>query len=315
MVDLATIFLRSSASGLVAEKPVLLGLKGWIARGTYGVSIGALGEVILTGVNAADFFPHLFFDYSRFAMAAKESIHLSFDKAFDKRATAWSLINRYYAAFFSAHALLRSHGRGITWIDTAEAAHLESLGKVYVGPNFTMKRGGYAFEFNTGNGFNAELKLAPVSYGGGSHDDFWRYFLGYLSDFGTAMLTSGAPMAAQATARFIELRRIILAPAAKGVWLSFMRNEINYQHGYGTWFPFKPITAGATQDKRILKQPNSAIDLTANAASQPLGAFNAVTCCMASINNDLASLVKERAGAGATRFRAEWNRLNTALDA
>jgi hypothetical protein len=315
MVDLAPIFLRNSAAGLVAEKPASTGLRGWITQGNYGVAAGSLGEVVLTSVNAAEFFPHLLFDYIRFAMASKESIYLSFQKPFDKRATAWALINRYYSAFFSAHALLRSHGKGITWIDANEAVHLEKLGKLYVGPNFTMKRGGYAFAFNIGNGFNSELRLAPVSYGGGSHDDFWRYFLQYLSAFGSDLLRSGAPLASQTTARFIELRRIIVGPASRGMWLSFMRNEINYQHGYGTWFPFKPVTSGATHDKRVLQQRNSSIDLTADAATHPLSAFNAVTCCMASINSDLATLIKERAGVGATRFRAEWNRLYASLEA
>lgn len=282
--------------------------------GSYGVSLGALDEIVLDGINVALFFPYLFGDYMRFALASKESIHLSFEESFDRRATAWPLINRYYSAFFSAHALLRSQGAGMTWLDAGEVAHLERLGKLYVGPNFTMRRGGYSFSVNPGNGYNGEVRLVAMNYGSGSHDDFWRYFVDYIADFGAQLLRSGAPMAAQTVGRIAEFERIIKAPSGRGIWLSFMRNEINYQHKYGTWYPFKPSTSGSSQDRRILTQTNNAIDLTADASRHPLKAFNAITCCLAALNNDFAVLMKERMGTGANRFKAEWNRLQTRLD-
>lgn len=316
MIDLAPFFLRGSSPALVSEQAVQNGLKGWILGETYGVALGnSLGEVVLNGINANTFFPANLSDYCRFALAAKETIHLSFDDAFDKHATAWALIKRYYSSFFSAHALLRTHNKGVIWIDADEANHLEKIGKLYVGQNFNIKRGGYSFEFNPGNGFNAEIKLAPVSYGGGSHDDFWRYFLAHLSLLGEQILQNNVPMASQAVARLDELRRIVMAPTAKGVWLSFMRNEINYRHKFGTWYPFKPQIMGAVLDRRTLQQTNSTIDLTVDVSRYPLKAFNAATCCLALLNNDLAVLIKERTGLGSSQFRSSWDRLQNKLSA
>ena len=316
MIDLAPTFLRESLPGLVSEAPAAGGLRGWLQQETFGVSLSASGnEVVLNGIVAENFFPYLLSDYSRFAMAAHESIHLSFADPFDRRATAWSLINRYYSAFFSAHALLRVHGRGVTWIDGAEAARLEKLGKLYIGTNFQFGKGGYAFEFGLSNSFNAELRLARLNSGSGSHDDFWRYFSTYLVNLGAGLLKSGAIDAQQAVARFDEIRQIILAPSMKGAWLSFMRNEINYQHKFGTWFPFKLPAPNASLEKRLLQQSNSAVNLAVRADSQPLKAFNAVTCCLASLNGDLASILKGRAGVGASRFRSDWDRLSTTLAA
>jgi hypothetical protein len=315
MIDLAPIFLRESIPDLVSSPPTDGGLRTWIANGTYGIGLGASpGDISLSGVTSNDFFPHLFFDYCRFAMAAHESLHISFSTAFDRRATAWTLINRYYAAFFSAHALLRAHGRGVMWIDASEASRLERLGVLYIGAQFKMRKGGYAFDFNTGNGYNAELKLSPLNYGGSSHDEFWRYFLSYLSEFGAKLLGTGVANAAQTVARFDEVRQIVLTPSGHSVWLSFMRNEINYQHKFGTWFPFKPQVPGAGMDKRILKQSNAAIDLSVNPTGHPLKSFNAVTCCLAVLNSDFALLLKERAGTGAARLRAEWNRLMASVE-
>ncbi|MFO1249146.1 MAG: hypothetical protein U1E93_13240 [Alphaproteobacteria bacterium] len=313
MVDLAPTFLRETATGLLADAAEAGGLREWVLTGTYGMRLGLPGEIILEGISSNDFFPYLLFDYSRFAMAAKESVHLSFGTLFDKRATAWTLINRYYSSFFSAHSLLRAHGRGITWIDASEAAKLEAIGKAYIGPQFVMRRGGYSFEFDAKNGFHGELKLAQVTYGGGSHDDFWRYFAAYLATLGSAWLANNVPLAQQSVARLDELRRIILAPATRGAWLSHMRNEINYQHKYGTWFPFKTPVAGGSLEKRFLKLSNAAVDLTPSVNAQPLKAFNAATYYMAALSNDFAALLKERAGTGATRFRSDWNRLEAAL--
>jgi len=316
MTDLAPIFLRQSIPDLVSNPPTDGGLRAWIGAATYGLSLGsAVGDVILSGIASSDFYPSLLSDYCRFAMAAHESLHKSFSTPFDKRATAWTLINRYYSAFFSAHALLRAHGRGVIWIDSGEAGRLEKLGLLYVGTQFKMRKGGYAFDFDPRNGYNAELKLSPLNYGGGSHDEFWRYFLAYLSEFGTLLLRTNVAGAAQAVARFNEMRQIILTGGGGGVWFSFMRNEINYQHKFGTWFPFKPSTSGGGMDDRILKQSNASIDLSASPITHPLKSFNSATCCLALLNSDLAQLLKGRAGAGAARLRTDWNRLETLLDA
>jgi hypothetical protein len=156
---------------------------------------------------------YLFFDYSRFALASKESLHQSFDTGFDKRATAWQLIKRYYSAFFAAHAVLRANCKGIAWIDTDEAQQLENIGKAYIGPNFSMRKGGVALQFDPGNGYNGTLKLSSITYGRGSHDDFWRYFTTCISEMGSELLRINAPDASDAVSRFDELRRIILAPS------------------------------------------------------------------------------------------------------
>lgn len=313
MVDLAPIFLRGCSPTLVAERSVSEGIKGWLVKSNYGIDLGSPGEFVLNGIVASTFYPYLFGDYVRFAMAAKESIHHSFAVPFDKRATAWALISRYYSAFFSAHALLRSQGRGVTWLDSAEAGYLERIGKLYIGPGFIAKRGGYSFEFSQRNGFDAELRLVSMSYGSGSHDDFWRVFLSYLAELGSRLLTQDAPLAADGVGRLSEVQRIINARAAKGMWLSFMRNEINYQHRYGVWYPFPQSVSGASCDRRKLAHTNAVIDLSMDASRSPLEAFNAVTCFLAALNSDLATLIKERVGDGAKNFRTDWNRLHTKL--
>jgi hypothetical protein len=314
MIDLAPVFSGNLAPALLSDAPKPGGFKRWISAGTYRPTLNAnVDEIELTGINAAEFFPYLLFDYARFAMASRESIGVSFDKHFDKKAVAWPLINRYYSGFFAAHAILRTQNRGVIWIEADEAQQLQKVGRIYIGKDFSLRKGSYWFEFDGANNFNATVKLVPMSGNGGSHEGFWRYFLKYLSDFSDALLVQNSPSAAAATARFQEIRQIIMS-AQRGIWLTHIRNEINYQHAFGTWFPF-PLSSSATlQGKSVLKLKNAALDLGYDLAKTPMEAFSAAGCFLSALNVDLANLLKARSGVGAAQFKKEWDKLAAMMD-
>jgi hypothetical protein len=175
-----------------------------------------------------------------------------------------------------------------------------------------VRRGGYSFEFD-GAAYNATLKLYPVPSGGGSHDEFWRYFCRYLSLFGNELLAANSPLAQLAVARLSEIQQLIMAPGGKGVWVSFMRNEINYQHKFGVWFPFKLATGADFRRRSLLLQRHTGSNLAIDVRKDPLLAFNAASIFLAALNFEFATLLKARAGSGAKRFSSEWNRLVTSL--
>ncbi len=288
-------------------------MKRWLVEGSYQLSENSK-EIVFSGVDAEKFAPYLLYDYSRFSFASHESIVLSFQKSFDKRALAWGLLKRYYSGFFAAHSLLRSLGHGVLWVDAADASHLQKTARIYIRDDFLLPLGAYKFDFKANNGYDATLKIEKIGSRGGSHEEFWKYFLKFMIDYSNDLVTRNAPDAGQFAARMTDLKRIMCARGENsGTWLSFIRNEINYQQKFGTWFPFSSAKKSRLQESNILKLGNAGSNLLINPQSSPIEAFSSATCFLALINMDLANLLKARAGAGASQFRREWDRLNVAL--
>lgn len=313
MVDLAPSISRNVLTALLSQPPKDGGLRRWLFDGTYQLSEDADG-IVLSGIDVDRFAPYLFFDYSRFSFASRESISLSFQRSFDSRALAWMLLKRYYASFFAAHGILRSQGRGIIWLDSDESSHLQRLARIYIRQDFSLSAGAYRFIFSPNGGYDATLSLVKVGSRGGSHEEFWKYFSQFITDYSNDLLAKNAPDAADFAARIADLKLITCAYGLnQGTWLSFMRNEINYQQKFGAWFPFSAAPKIKLQEANIFKFGNAGLNLTVSPKSSPISAFSSATCFLALVSLDLANVLKARAGSGALQFRRDWDRLSAAL--
>lgn len=312
MADISPALVRASIPGLLSGVPMQGGVKQWIVDGNYSISFGSSAlELELGAARASEILPYLSFDYERFALSSLESIAKSYNPVFDSKAIAWRLLNQYYAAFFGAHAVLRGLGTGVARLERAETGHLEKQVRAAYSQKFKMEAGTYSYSVDVSTEHNSKLTIKKLSAGaGGAHVEFWMYFSKFLSEFTDNILRDNWPDAIAIAGRIEELQRILRGPlATKGSWLSVVRNEINYQHKYGTWYPFKSALIHSYPGSNVLRQNSSSISLTYDPLRSPLQAFCAANNYLSLVNIDFAQLIKQRAGRGAAQFKTEWERL------
>jgi hypothetical protein len=79
-----------------------------------------------------------------------------------------------------------------------------------------------------------------VSGGGGSHEVLWEEYLAGLKRLESQVAASGflAAEIAQISAKLVSAQKVLtLDGSRKGNWPSKIRNEINYRHSLGVWWP------------------------------------------------------------------------------
>jgi hypothetical protein len=177
-------------------------------------------------------------DASRLSTAAMQTISTLGDDLLSKDRLPWGLIRLYYAAFYSAHCLLRLLGRSYCHLESRHVGRLTSLANTIGTPApFPIQAGMYQCLVN--DAFTALiLSKAGAASPGGSHESFWTYFEAQLREVGDKILAG--PLAASdsqvVVAKLEDFRRLTEHRAAFG-WLSKMRNEVQYRQSYAVWFP------------------------------------------------------------------------------
>ena len=181
------------------------------------------------------------FDCSRMAMSSFESITAISKHGGFPKSIAWPVIQAYYATFFAAHSILRMLGTSCTQIS---AEHAKAIGRVAVvfGQSNGVKIAGglYACVYDSKT---KTLNCTNIQAGsGGVHENFWKIFNDEITGLNKRIL--GLPVAdtvkQSVLLKFAELQSSMRQGSKKnGSWLSFVRNEVNYRHGLGTWYPYK----------------------------------------------------------------------------
>lgn len=188
------------------------------------------------------------FDVSRMASSAFETMCGVPSRDELQRSTAWSLIRCYYAAFFAAHAISRVFGECVTQIDKNQRSVLNSTLQG-AGAEVRISEGLHSIVIDVRN---SAFTISPLTHG--THEDSWAQFSILLDRLSTLALSSANHMDTQSRQ---EVAVLLLAltevmrtsPCSRrGNWLSYLRNEINYQHRHGVWFPHE----GSGKFRRLL---------------------------------------------------------------
>lgn len=153
------------------------------------------------------------------------------------KVSAWHIIQIYYAAFFSAHSLLRRFGRPFTHLEQGHSNHLLKRANLEISAEIKSLASG-PFKVI----FDPNFRTLTLEAGGNSHEGLWKSFSSLLTDIGTQVLSAKASSESRTKAS-LELTTLKDALTEKGAipggnWLSTFRNEINYQSPEPYWFPF-----------------------------------------------------------------------------
>ena len=214
------------------------GLQAYLADDRYRIyTAPSTTQFTVTPFDAGELKGAICCDLARMASASFESIHniVPVDPA--DKSCAWSAIRSYYAAFFSAHAIMRIFGKSCAQLDTA---HVNYIGKVagYIYPNSIIPSSGlYVANWDENN------KTLNFSFIGGSHETIWKEFkitLEYLRNTLLSPNAIGLITELQSSSNEIDKLKADISSDGQnnGNWLSMIRNRVNYRHDFAIWYPY-----------------------------------------------------------------------------
>lgn len=312
--DFARILYAGVLPNLGNPAPVAGGFKQWVVGGAYIPSLSESGDFLLGRVNVEAFTRAVSFDYDRFALAAHESRIVAFCEREKFGATGWPLLKQYYSAFFSAHAIMRSRGAGVVRIDGEQSRAITSTLQAYLDTNDRFPPGTYYYSISKGDS-DASGELTVTFYaskdGKGVHEGFWSMFVKYLELEAGRAVTEGLPDNQDFVSYAFDVKKSIMS--GETVWISKMRNEINYQHEHQSWMPLtkKSISNISIPKSSAGYSSNARLDISR--VKDPIKSFFCVCCYISELNLLIANRVAARSKAGGT-FGQRWSRLISSTD-
>lgn len=222
--------------------PALVGVESWLVTGSYSWLPSPAGIVLLDVSAKTDSLADaIASEISRFSCATYESLLDAEPGAHTDRALGWALVRYYYATFYAAHALLRISGQSVTMISPQTASRLNTIGGQYLGMSPGMTAGLHLVRIDPQN--RSRVSICKIGgSNGGSHEEMWKLFLALVAELeGQLILTQGqSQVALLAVQTLTELRKQLCRRGkSNGSWLSSVRNDLNYRHEHGVWYPYR----------------------------------------------------------------------------
>jgi len=185
----------------------------------------------------------------RFASAAFESLLISNKSDSYPRSTGWLLIQAYYAAFFSVHALLRFHGWACTRLSNENLKNINKEIKSIHSENKKFSAGLYLIKSEN---HGSELLCQPLdSTLGGTHEILWSILRTYFEKV-TNVVLSNPNVDGQKYAILIGDFLTLINQFGGHKWFTTIRNRLNYAHEYGAWFPYIKSTSDYDRIHNVL---------------------------------------------------------------
>jgi hypothetical protein len=217
-------------------------------------------------------------DVNRMTVASFESIGGIPSSNELPRSTAWSLIRLYYAAFFAAHSLMRVYGIAVLQLERQQVTTLNTAMR-QVGHQTLVSEGLMTMTIDQqSRTFELTSKTA------GSHVDTWAVFAAKVKEISVGASALGLGSVAQRQDAIDVLDQIIAIlgtpPAQKASnWLSYMRNQLNYQHTHGAWYPHERASRFRAELSVAIDTWKSSPTVSLSRSSHTLVRFG--VCCAA----------------------------------
>ncbi|GAC1040271.1 hypothetical protein [Rhizobium sp. No.120] len=305
--------LTSEALPRLGQEPAALGgIKSYLESAVYqiGFPSSAAGEIEIYNFNNSQLVKYISFDFERFSLASLETFRIYSIEYKNVNLIGWPLLKLYYAAFFSAHAIMRSQGAGVVNFDADDLRNINRLIQIHNVSHPGLTAGTYVYEIERIP--RPKLIIKPMAEKGGVHEAFWKCFAKYLEAAAGAAVAQGKPDAAQFVAGAKEVADAIRVGSKSSVWLSAMRNEINYQHKHGVWYPIK-------KGDYILKTlgdfglvSSSSVRFDYSKVNEPLNAFASTSRYLSCLNYEIGNYLAQRS-TSSQGFGGKWRRINAAI--
>jgi hypothetical protein len=218
-------------------KPGPGSFKDWLLADKFAsASVSSRQSFELLVHSEEELFGFIAHDINRFATACFESVGSITSRTIHSRATAWPLIQLYYAAFFGAHAILRVFGYMCTQLDQSHVnaiSHAAFLGSR--NPAGSLDSGFYSVTYSS------STRTLQANCMRDSHADTWKSFFEFLKWLSSAVSATSSTSAVKAdAAKILDSLADALSRnnCQRGNWLSQFRNQVNYHQKHGVWYPY-----------------------------------------------------------------------------
>lgn len=212
--------------------------RGWIGKKRFNISSAFASKKFLLDVYSHDeILIPLAFDINRMATSSFESINGITPENRLPKSFGWLIIRAYYSAYFAAHSILRLFGISCSQFDRNEARSVTDVAKVHMQQNgITASTGYYKCSYDYTN------KKIDCSQLGNTHQDVWKALYELLNELSSKVASSDfLKKDRDETIEFLFQLRHGLSHRGKintGSWLSKVRNDVNYSHTMGAWYPY-----------------------------------------------------------------------------
>jgi hypothetical protein len=176
-------------------------------------------------------------DCCRFALASFQTAAQLQQEILQRDSVAWSLVKLYYSAFYAGHTLIRIFGESCSYFERHHVNRLNEMGVAFGRvPNFQIESGVYRCVLSDDA---TAIKCTKVRRSpGGAHESFWDVFGNRIRLVGESTLRGPLTRTdAQSAFSQIENLRSVLSRRTGYSWLSGVRNDLQYRHRFGVWFP------------------------------------------------------------------------------
>jgi hypothetical protein len=279
----------------VNAKRLAVPFKTWVSSGLYAVNeIDRQNQITLIISDTNALVHSLAYDSAKFATAAFETATAI--RGVDRlpKSLGWSAIKAYYAAFFSAHSLMRMFGHTASFLARGHLQDIHNFANVAGVPNHGRVQAGlYIGKYDPASGV---MIFRPRK---NSHKDTWDEFGTMLGNLSTDVLISTAISSQKnALAGEIEDLRLRLNDdnrLTKCNWLCEIRNSINYELSHQVWFPYGQVAITEKDVSRLIAQWNSSSGVHAMSGQVVDESIGFFVLCTRVINfcYELSSLVAE----------------------
>lgn len=310
MLEASIAIARRMLPTTGVEIPRQGGMRTWLEDGSFFIEVDGPAQVIyLKGASLSEIGPFLSWDYERFALSSLESyIYCNIGTARPK-ALNWPLLKAYYSAFFAAHALMRATGRGVIRLEAKHAKQLSELASLFAA-DIHVTAGTFEFQLHQSDDHLQSVALKRLPDTGGAHEQSWRRFFIFLSELSEEVASNNEPESTTIVAEISDIKTLLASNGLSGgTWLSLIRNQINYQHQFGVWFPYSASFGHVYAVDPLNRTRSSTIRRDFSASRDPLNAFSAACQLIAAMNNDVAEMLSRKISA--KRFKRLWERLET----
>lgn len=190
----------------------------------------------------------------RFTSASLESIAGIVENPLFPKSAGWDVVRLYYAAYYSAHSLMRLFGHVCTRIDFVHKHNFCEVAARY-GLRGSIDAGVYYGSIDKFGVVSLDLVKAN-----GVHDAFWRAFVTFIDELKSkldSIADGGQISRSDVISAKSDFDKIKIIFGSADNWLSTIRNNANYSFQYGLWYPYKDQVSSNKNIRKIIRKFNS----------------------------------------------------------
>lgn len=236
-IDLLRAFTIPGLESIKSKETITF--KAWVTNTKFKVTEEKQKDSFILDVyEEREILAALAFDINRMANSSFESIAGITKESNFPKSIGWLIIRLYYSSYFSTHALLRFFGISCTQIDGPQASAINKAYNLY---QLDPKRLGTSAAYYECKYVHKENKVYGRTLSN-THQDVWYTFYQLLEKIAEQIPTSDFLKTDrdESVTFLFELRKRLSKnnTYSKGNWLSNIRNNVNYSHTMGAWFPY-----------------------------------------------------------------------------